>query len=475
MILVTTLLFNPIAYNVGLNQYVKADAADTDIITTDFASAEEEDGLVHLTKTKNDTELLRIDVDKKNGVMYITGDTRENITSIDTNEFNGLKSWCQSYLKTVNIQNNGNYKIAVGCFTGCRLLQKVDIGFANLTEIGYMAFYDCSALKTLAYYKDEENFLLTDQGTISIQNKTSISNCAFGLSGIEKLDISNMTDITIGDAAFEDCTLLNKVNCDNAEVTFGYKTFYNCTALNEISLNNTNIIKFGYEDFGNCTALTDVTLNIHNITMPDNEFAMEKMETSAWQNDFKNTPYGLFYNCKNLKNVKVISEDAETLYPAMFYNCNALSKIDLTEMVALKDFNYEAFANCTSLNKESITLPDIEMENLGYNTFYNCKLFTNIDLSDWKFKLVGGFKNNENLESVIIPEYVTQINNYAFEGCSKLKKAILPENVKAIGKKAFSNTAIDILRIPYNCINVDTTAFQNFDGYVIILRDSLKF
>jgi flagellar biosynthesis GTPase FlhF len=50
----------------------------------------------------------------------------------------------------------------------------------------------------------------------------------------------------------------------------------------------------------------------------------------------------------------------------------------------------------------------------------------------------GSFKNAENLEKIILPESVKEIDDFTFEGCSNLTEVVAP-SVKQVGNYAFSN------------------------------------
>ena len=74
----------------------------------------------------------------------------------------------------------------------------------------------------------------------------------------------------------------------------------------------------------------------------------------------------------------------------------------------------------------------------------------------------NAFEDCSSLTSVTIPEGVTRIGDWAFKGCSSLTSVTIPESVTRIGDKAFygcsSLTSVDLL-----CI-VDSVGKEAFAG-----------
>jgi len=72
----------------------------------------------------------------------------------------------------------------------------------------------------------------------------------------------------------------------------------------------------------------------------------------------------------------------------------------------------------------------------------------------------GCFNGCEQLESIVIPEGVTQINDYCFNGCSALHTVVLPETLTSIGVYSFGETAaLTEIVLPEGLTGVDNNAF----------------
>ena len=126
--------------------------------------------------------------------------------------------------------------------------------------------------------------------------------------------------------------------------------------------------------------------------------------------------YGLFENCKNLKEV-ILPEELGSLGPWAFAGCSSLESVKLPSY--LESIGSYAF-NGSGL--KSVELPEA---------------ITNID--DWAFQ-------NTKLETVDLPNTVRRIGYGAFDGCSNLTEIDL-SNVKEIDDWAFNGTNLKSVTI----------------------------
>ncbi|MDY4977773.1 MAG: leucine-rich repeat domain-containing protein, partial [Ruminococcus bromii] len=69
---------------------------------------------------------------------------------------------------------------------------------------------------------------------------------------------------------------------------------------------------------------------------------------------------------------------------------------------------------------------------------------------------------NTLLTTVVIPDDVTILGNYAFYGCNYINQVTISQNVKTIGRYAFGKcTSITQVYIPANVINIGAGSFSN--------------
>ena len=240
---------------------------------------------------------------------------------------------------------------------------------------------------------------------------------------------------------FGSTLISNEYNNGRGVLTFdgditriGDKAFYQCSRLTSICVPNC-VETIGYQSFMKCSELTSFT----------------------------------------------IPESVTFINDAAFYHCDALTTIDIPRNVSL--MGSEVFSFCSSLSSIKV-----DSENPSYDSRNNC----NGIISKERNTLVAGCKNT------IIPESVTGIRHYAFEGCSDLKSIFIPEGVTFIEKGAFLGcTSLKTMTIPnkvtkidqstfYGCTNMTTVEIPNSVAFIeyaafrdcsgltdIILPDSL--
>ena len=75
----------------------------------------------------------------------------------------------------------------------------------------------------------------------------------------------------------------------------------------------------------------------------------------------------------------------------------------------------------------------------------------------------GAFNGKKSLQSIILPEGITVINNGAFLN-SGLEAITLPESLEGIGQSVFLGTQLKEITIPANVVGLGTSAFEGSDA-----------
>ena len=125
----------------------------------------------------------------------------------------------------------------------------------------------------------------------------------------------------------------------------------------------------------------------------------------------------------------------------------------------------EAFADCKFIGCRSLTslvIPD-SVTNIGDYAFWNCRSLTDIVIPDGVTSIGKcAFEGCSALSSVVIPYSVSCIGFGAFEDCSSLHSVVIPDSVTSIGDYAFWNcrSLTDIV-IPDGVASIGDAAFEN--------------
>lgn len=155
-------------------------------------------------------------------------------------------------------------------------------------------------------------------------------------------------------------------------------------------------------------------------------------------------PEGLFRDCKGLKNVKFDDNKITEIGDFAFSNCNLQSWVFNKQSASLKTIGKYAFAptfggTYNNFNTTFTLAGFSALTTIGDGAFMNCKISTN-DIhfytatggSTSVLKKIGAFAFNgvnNKFKTITIPEGVTEIGKYAFQGNNTLETINLPKTL----------------------------------------------
>ncbi len=416
-------------------------------------------------------------------------------------------------------------KIIISCVVICMTLLIVNSGAtivnaAEYTSGDYKYTLDSAGNAVISGYVGSDTEI-TIPGTIDGYKVKSVGGSAFSRNKT-LVSVSFHENITSIDSnAFYNCTALKNVTFHDGIKEIGYQAFYG-TAIEELVLPK-QLTSCSYA-FGNITTLHTVTVNklltqgiaafegatsLKNIyfeqgttQIPGNLFRNTGLETVVIPDSVTKIGEYAFLSCENLTKVDI--GNVTDIDGCAFASCINLTEVDFGEK--LSDIGYEAFKNCGKL--ENITLPK-SLKSMGSGVFINTSIkevvipenvttmygaFRDIDtlekvtiLTNSLTSCSGAFSNNTNLktvvwgdkvtkipigilsytgiESVVIPDRVTEIGMEAYRGCTMLEGVEFGSGVTTIGANAFAGcTSLTSVTIPEGITSIGVAAFNECAG-----------
>ena len=359
----------------------------------------------------------------------------------------------------------------------------------SITEIYASAFYECSALESVRLSSG-----LTEIPDYAFYNCTSLTSCELP-DGIE----------TIGQYAFYYCKM-TEVGFSSSVREIKNHAFENVKIENlylpaTIEKVETNAFAFAESKtaFLDAKEIQGSFFNATNITIGKNVKVLENLYGSSWSSDCRIVniyadeenenyssingnlyskegtvliqyagaktatdfivPKGVAIILKNAFNgaehleAVNLSESVEELEQYSFRYCSNLTSINLNKV---KKIANEAFSECNKLIKsiKGLNIVDTWVIKCVVNTVSLVTISDGITgIADWAFCNCG-------ITSIVIPENVKYVGNFAFYGSKSLERATIGNGVASIGSSAFNNcTSLTIINIGNGVTNVGDDAF----------------
>lgn len=109
---------------------------------------------------------------------------------------------------------------------------------------------------------------------------------------------------------------------------------------------------------------------------------------------------------------------------------------------------------------KSITLPR-SLTVIERCAFDSCRYLQSIEIPDSVTRIEDYAFNGSGICSIVIPNSVTSIGDYAFSWCKNLRSITIPESVTSIGNYAFDDCGIREITIPNSVTHIGYGAFSN--------------
>lgn len=173
-----------------------------------------------------------------------------------------------------------------------------------------------------------------------------------------------------------------------------------------------------------------------------------------------------FLNNGNIRSVR-ISDSVEVIGYEAFSGCKALESIYIG--AGLREIGAEAFVGNSVLSNITVDAKNPYFSGNGYcivekstkTLILGCS--HTVIPTDGSVKKIGinAFRDNELFSTITIPVGVTEIESYAFEGCTNLVFVYLPEGLTTVGTDVFKGcTRLQSIDIPESLTVIALSMFE---------------
>ena len=413
----------------------------------------------------------------------------ESVTSIGEFAFASCSS-----LTAITIPESVT-SIGESAFAGCSSLTAITIP-EGVTCIGYSAFSYCSSLTSItipesvtsigngafestAWYDNQPNgviyagnVLYKYKGTMPANTSVEVREGTVGISPSAFNGCISLTSITIpegvtsiGNSTFDGCYSLTAITIPESVTEIGVGAFYGCrsltfitipegvTEIGEIAFRGCCFLRNNFINNSSCTSSTNWGANIFDgesdgLFVDDNVVVLCRPYLTSITIPEGVTSIGgeAFYGCSRLTSI-TIPESVTSIGAYAFYGCSSLTSVNIPEGVT--SIGNSTFDGCSSLT--SINIPEGVTE-IWRDAFNGCSSLAAVHISSveaWykiSFNNVSSnplhfahnlYLNGELVTELVIPEGLTSIGEYTFNGCGSLTSITIPKDVTEIGHSAF--------------------------------------
>lgn len=225
----------------------------------------------------------------------------------------------------------------------------------------------------------------------------------------------------IDGVAFGYCTGLTSVTIPNSVTSIKSSAFSDCTGLTSVTIPN-SVTSIGSGAFSDCTNLTSLVWNADSCIV----------QIQGNHGDI----YPIFEGCTNLANI-TIGNNVRTIGGGAFRDCTGLTTVNY--MGTAEQWSSIDMRNNDPNRWSYFDNRDNDPVKYSHNLYLNGVLLTDLVFPDTTTVISRNFMYDTALNSVTIPNSVTQIGELVFQECSGLTSVTLGSGVSSIGGAAFYN------------------------------------
>ena len=165
----------------------------------------------------------------------------------------------------------------------------------------------------------------------------------------------------------------------------------------------------------------------------------------------------------NIQSIDIQAESISVLDNA-FYGVKDLQAIN----AKLNYIGEYAFYNCYTLKDISFSN---DLKTIGAYAFNNNNNLKDVTLPNG-LTYIGEYAfSNTNIDSIVIPATVSEINDYTFSDCTNLASLVIENGVEKIGEYAFQKSILTSLNIPASVNSISSTSFIDYQDLKTVTVD----
>ena len=352
---------------------------------------------------------------------------------------------CCAGLTSVTIPD-GVGRIGERAFADCGGLTSLTVG-DGLDTVGYNAFAGCDKLETLTIGKSIE--------------KVSVGDLSICKKSLKNAVVSDGA-ASLCDCAFSGYTALTSVALPESLKSVGERAFLNCKRLEGLTLPSA-VETIGKEAFCLCVSLPSLAIPAGVTVIPERAFAgCTGLNAVSIPNTVQAIWLGAFFCCTALTSV-VIPDSVTDVGESAFWHCESLTEAAIGNGV--RYMGCDAFAGCDSLRKLYVGKP-IETMTLSDLTVPACNTLDVVVTYGVKRIAPKAFQCYKWLNTVTLPQTVTEIGDSAFQNCVRLAAVNFPDRLIAIGEAAFKESGASYVKLPDSLTTMGKEAFRCCDRLV---------
>lgn len=254
------------------------------------------------------------------------------------------------------------------------------------------------------------------------------------------VNLSSLTAEVVGCSEQLEGVLIipSTVNLSNRELTvvgIASNSFKGNARITSLQIGD-NVTDIGFSAFEGCEKITEISFGS----------SLKTIGSSAFQ------------SCSSIKSIS-LKKPIESIGSHAFYSCSSLSSVDIPNTV--KKIGSLAFDHCSKLSKVNISdLNSWCLIDFAYSAFTS-----NITLHI----------QNSPITIINIPDGISEIKPYAFDGFTNITGVTFPKTVKKIGENAFRRCGINSLALPENLDSIMHGAFCQTSIIELNIPKSVRF